>query len=233
MRLANEVYHHNFGIALAAKPPIELNGESIAVRSRTSASFAYLYKSYSPKIYRPLEKLPQVILPPGADYSSRVRILPFFDSADPIFEKRETYLRLRRRWLDGKCETEDVLSGTEVYQQALNELLFDTIRYPRIAGHIINAAVSAGATVLSLIGAIPPDLAHQIVATTTLYSSTDFLLPTFAEKLNMDALLFKLPGSSRLLPRKWQDLVESRGYLSSMVVDRAMASHAVKGLSAW
>ena len=69
MQLANEVYHHNFGVALAASPPKDLpRGSEIGVTTRVSAVFQEaLYKTHAPQLSAPDSVPSSLTLPLGVE----------------------------------------------------------------------------------------------------------------------------------------------------------------------
>jgi hypothetical protein len=229
MQMANEVYHHNFGIGLSARPPRELENTQIAVQSRTSEPFSNLYESYSPRDLDSPDRVPRIILPKGVDYSDGNLIHPFLDFGDSLCKRRHAYLRSRAEWQNGACGIDEFENATADYQNAIDEYLTRYVPHPTIAAHVLSGSVSVATIWLGLagVGATLPVVASLGVIA---FCAADFVFPSLMERYNVDAKISEFYKQLKTRPARWQDAVVSAGVVTSLTVDRKEAATAVQGL---
>src|SRR5262249_23057283 len=128
-----------FGAALAARPGEHLPENSeIAVQTRVSAACSHLYKSHMLTDASLESVVPEVSIPPLAEYSRRGLLEPFFGESS-ISETRREYLYMRARYRAGSASPRDMAESRDEYQRKLNEYFF-----PFVKTHITNIAGSAG-----------------------------------------------------------------------------------------
>jgi len=226
MQLANEVYHHNFGVAMTASPPKDdlPEGSEIAVQTRISSTFMHLlYKTNEPILNTPESIPPQLTLPGGVDYSNGNSLVPLFVKEQPLGEARANYLDLRTRYLAGKVQPKEMAESTDEYQQKLNGYFLANCPHGKLATHLKNAAVNSTATWLSVAG-IVTNPAPSIVLAIAAFFASEFDPPTFTEKWRIPqkaAGLFK--RSARL--KKWN--MRNRGALTALAVNQDEAQRLV------
>ncbi|HET8891268.1 MAG TPA: hypothetical protein VFQ41_20355 [Candidatus Angelobacter sp.] len=222
MQVANEIYHHNFGIGLTASPPHGLSDTEIAVQTRLSKAFLPLYKSHTPKI-RKISTLPlQVRIPDKVDYSNGNLLVPLFDTQQPIGRSRADYLQLRVRYLAGEVPEDDMLAMAKGYQVNLDAYWNSFARHGTVATHLTNAAVTSGIVLLSVAG-IGTAAVPTVVIGTVAYFATEFGVPTLMEKWDLPKKLHldKLPAKFK--PRNWQSALSTRSALISLTVNPSIA----------
>jgi len=231
MQMANEVYHHNFGVALTARPPEELpKGSEIAVLSRTSEAFSHLYKSHAPKTIMLEADLPQMKLPSGVDYSDGNLLRALLDRNEPIGETRSTYLQVRKSFVDGISAKEDFVRATQDYQNELDKYL---ARYSpsqdspkRLASHMMNFGVSATTVALSIAG-IGTALIPKILIGGIAFITGDFVFPVLMEKYRADKAFGWAPRGPTSRPPEWRDAIVSAGVMTALPVDEIAAKRIV------
>lgn len=236
MQTANEIYHHNFGVALSGKPPVELEGCEIGVLSKTSSAFANLYRSYSldpSKLINPgsgLPDVPQIELPKRVDYSKRGILEPMFYDDTPVGQERSTYLKARKSFLEGSLDRQDLLSATYQYQRVLNDFLLHDFDSRNIATHAASFSVSAGTLLLAHnhFGDTEP---LSIGVGLLTYFATDFLLSRLEFLAKADRLIDALPKILGLKtasrPKEWSEAIGSSGTLTALPVDSLAARELV------
>jgi hypothetical protein len=222
MEMANEIYHHNFGIALTANPPEGFEGTEIAVQTRLSKAFLPLYKSHTPRI-KQVSTLPlQICLPGNVDYSNGNLLVPLFDTEHPVGKSRSDYFRLRARYLAGEIDETDMIEMTNQYQRLLNEYWNSFSRHGVAATHFTNAAVTTGIVALSIAGigtaAIP-----TVVIGTVAYFATEFGVPTLMEKWDLSNKLHLSILAGKFKSRPWQSALSKRAALISLTVNPSVA----------
>jgi hypothetical protein len=225
MRLANEVYHHNFGAALSARPPVDLpKNTEVAVQSRVSEAFSELYKSHTSDTAPTAMVVPEIVLPSEVDYSKGNLLIGLFDLNFPVGACRERYLKLRARYRTGGVSTEEMAAAKDEYQVKLHEYLFASSPRGKFATHAANALIStaAGLLAFSIAGPVP-----AIVIGVCAYFGSDFAVPRVMEK-------WRFPGDmEHVAALKLQDLrdkVAQRRVLTSLTVNRTEAERLVHPL---
>jgi hypothetical protein len=227
MQMANEVYHHNFGIALSANPPAELPaGSEIAVQSRISEPFLHLYKSYTPDLSTLASAPLQVGLLGGVDYSNGMLLVPLFNTQQKVGKSRADYLKLRPRYLEGHVRADEMADATKVYQQQLNQYLTPFIREETLPTHLTNAAVASGVVLLSVAG-IGTAAVPTIVIGTVAYFASEFGVPMLMEKWRLPDKFKISRHSQKLKTPAWQEASASRQALTALTVDSGEARKLV------
>jgi hypothetical protein len=236
MQTANEIYHHNFGIALSGKPPDELAGREIGVLSKTSSAFSGLYKTYSldlTNLIAPdsgLPSVPQIELPKRVDYSREgILELMFYDDTS-VGRERSAYLKARKSFLRGTLNRQDLLSATYQYQRVLDDFLLRSPESRQIATHSASFSVSAATMLLAhnhLGDTEPLSVAVGLLA----YFTTEFLLSRLEFLATADHLIDALPKTIGLKaayrPKEWSETIGSQGNLTALPVDEVAAREFV------
>jgi hypothetical protein len=227
MELGNEVYHHNFGVALSAFPPKNLPNESeIAVQTRVSQVFMeLLYKTHKPKISLPDSIPPQLTLPGALDYSNGSWLVPLFVPEQPLGKARAAYLNVRTRYLEGAASGEEMTEATSVYQKHLNEHLA-LFPHKKAAGHFANAAVSSVPVALAVAGIVTGS-APTIVIAIVAFFATEYGVPVVTEKWRTP---FREKG---LDSARWSHASASRSALTALAVDRDQAQKITADIPAF
>jgi hypothetical protein len=225
MWLANEVYHHNFGVALSARPPADLpKNAEVAVQSRVSEAFSDLYKLHTSEVPSAAMVVPEIVLPSDVDYSKGNLLLGLFDLNSPVGKCRKKYLTLRARYRTEGVSTEEMEAAKDEYQGKLHEYLFASSPRGKFATHAANAGIStaAGLLAFSIAGPVP-----AIVIGVCAYFGSDFAVPRVMEK-------WRFPGDvEHAAVLKLQDLrdkVTKRRVLTSLAVNRTEAQRLVDPL---
>jgi hypothetical protein len=228
MQLANEVYHHNFGVALAASPPADLPPSSeISVQTRMSKAFLGLYKTHTPELTTPQSIPPQLQLPGGVDYSQGSSLALLFLKEQPLGKSRTNYLNVRTRYLVGKADAREITDATKEYQAQLNEHL-DRCPHEKLPTHIASAAIASVPVALAIAGTVVLPVPTVIVATVA-FAAAEFGAPIFTEKWRIPKKQAKLfTRSAKLNPPRWAQAVANGGALTALVVDHSVAQEFVK-----
>lgn len=220
MHLGNEVYHHNFGIALDANPPADLpKGSTIAVQTRVSRAFDHFYKTHSPKITDPATIPPSIQLPRGVDYSNGNLLVGLLDPGHPVGVLRSRYLRTRAQFLSGAMDAREMKHVVSEYQAKLNEYWATFSPKGAKATHTLNLALSAGVITLGVTGVvvapIPAILLGGVVCIVT-----EFGVPVLMEKWSLPQKLDHLELPKPFKASKTKDAFAVRHALTSCEVDR-------------
>jgi len=230
MQLANEVYHHNFGIALAARPPADLPaGSEFAVQTRISQPFLDLYKTHKPKMSTPESIPPQLELPGGVDYSQGSSLAPLFLKEQLLGKARANYLGVRTRYLAGKANAETMADATDEYQRRLNEHL-DKCPHEKTATHLASAAVASVPVVLAVAGTVALPVPTILVAAVA-FVAAEFGVPIVTEKWRVPQKTLNLfKQSAKLNPPEWADRVATGEAFTALSVNQDQAHGLVDPL---
>jgi hypothetical protein len=228
MQLGNEVYHHNFGVALAGSPPADLPTNSeIAAETRISNAFLGLYKTHTPRLSAPRAIPPQLQLPGGVDYSQGSSLAPLFLKEQPLGKARTNYLGVRTRYLAGRADAKEMADATKEYQAQLNEHLA-RCPHEKLTTHIASAAIASVPVALAVAGTVVLPVPTILVATVA-FGAAEFGVPIVTEKWSIPKKQKTLFSKSRKLnPLQWAQAVESRGALTALAVDPSVAQQFVK-----
>jgi hypothetical protein len=230
MQLANEVYHHNFGIALTARPPADLPaGSEFAVQTRISQTFLDLYQTHTPEMSTPESIPPQLQLPGGVDYSLGSSLAPLYLKEQPLGKARANYLGVRAHYLAGRVHAEGMADATNEYQRRLNEH-FDKCPHEKTGTHLTSAAVASVPVVLAVTGTIALPVPTILVATVA-FVAAEFGVPILTEKWRIPHKaddLFK--QSTRLNPPEWANRVATGEALTALTVNQRQAHGLVDQL---
>jgi hypothetical protein len=227
MQLANEVYHHNFGAALTARPPANLpEGADIAVQTRVSNAFSTLYKSHALTASPATSVVPEIVLPGGVDYSTPGLLAGLLDE-DFAGTCRLNYLNLRARYRAGEVSAEDMAAMRDEYQRKLDEYL-----RPLIPTHIARSAVSVGVSVG--VGLLTGHFMGQeggiLVGVFTFLTGLgkDFAVRRIVERWRLG----ELERGARLKLKNLKELIFQRRVLTSLAVHPGEAKQLVGSLPA-
>lgn len=223
MQLANEVYHHNFGVALTARPPVDLPpGAQLAVQTRISQAFLDLYKTHTPKISTP-ESIPcQLQLPGGVDYSEGSSLAPLFLKEQPLGKARANYLEVRAHYLAGKADADAMKDATNEYQRRLNEHL-DKCPREKTTTHVASAAVASVPVVLAVTATVALPVPTILVATVA-FVAAEFGVPIVTEKWRVPQKMWNLfKQSAKLNPPEWADRVATGEAFTALAVNQELA----------
>jgi hypothetical protein len=224
MQLANEVYHLNFGIGLAAAAPDNMPVcREIAVQTRMPVALSEFYKTHEPKV-QSSEPWPQPpALPRGVDYSNGHLLTEFFDSRQDIGAARQDYLVAHASFLDRTLSSSEMCRIAKEYQQQINQYLLRNAPRGKRTGKLTNAGVTAGAIAVGVglasvgIVGVGPAIAIGVVA----YFATDFAVPTLLERWKPAGKL------DDAINKKWLKAVDERRVLASLAVDSDRASKLI------
>ncbi|HTV58210.1 MAG TPA: hypothetical protein VMJ93_04995 [Verrucomicrobiae bacterium] len=220
MQLGNEVYHHNFGIALDANLPSGLaDGSTIAVQTRVSRAFDHLYKTYAPKVTNPRNIPPPIQLPGRVDYSNGNLLIGLLEPGHPAGKARSRYLKTRAQFLSAKADAEEMKDAATEYQAKLNEYLATFSPKGTVATHTTNLALSAGVIALGVTGLIVAPVPAIVVGGVACLV-TEFGVPVLMEKWSLPQKLDRLELPKPFKARKMKATFADRHALTSYEVDR-------------
>jgi hypothetical protein len=222
MQMANEIYHHNFGIALTASPPSGFSDVEVAVQTRLSNAFLSLYKSHTPRI-RQISTAPlQVHMPANLDYANGNLLIPLFDIEQPLGKTRSDYFALRARYLAGERDESEMTDMTNQYQHRLDEYWHSVGRHSMIGTRVTNIAVGAAATLLGAAGIVTAPIPTLLLGAVVIFA-TEFGNPTLMEKWELPHKLHIDKIRAKLKPRSWQRAVAQRSALIALTVNPNVA----------
>jgi hypothetical protein len=222
MHLANEVYHHNFGAALASHPPAGIEGAEIAVQSRISQAFSGLYKSHALGLDPPARVLSEVVLPDGLDYSKGALLSGLFDENQSVGSCRASYLRLRAEYRDGRVGCEEMSDAKDEYQKRLDEYLLAF--FPRAEATTSAAKVALGGGVAWLTYLTTSLLGPTIILGVLGGCLAELVVPKIMETWQVFG---NLEYAAKLKLTDWRKRASGRKLLTSLVVDPNEATKLV------
>lgn len=222
MQMANEIYHHNFGIALTASPPSGFSDVEIAVQTRLSNAFLSLYKSHTPRITQISTAPLQVSMPANLDFSNGNLLIPLFDTEQPVGKTRSDYFALRARYLAGEIDDAEMTEMTRQYQHRLDEYWHSVGRHSTTGTHVTNAVVAAGVVLLGVAGVVTAPIPTVAIGTVAIFA-TELGIPTLMEKWDLPHKLHLDKIAAKLKPHSWQSAVAQRSALIALTVNPNVA----------